>query len=146
MDAQLVALAAGGASALVGAMATDAWGQAKSQVVDLWRRHRPLQAEMVDTELDASQQELAASLAVDELLRGRIEGRWQGRLERLLEEAMESSTAAEDLRQTTDLVVRLAAASGSRSVVQNVRAGRDSYTAARDLNIDIKRRDASQES
>jgi len=41
MDAELVALAAGGASSLVAAMATDAWPQAKELVVTLWRRHRP---------------------------------------------------------------------------------------------------------
>ncbi|TPQ20640.1 hypothetical protein [Streptomyces sporangiiformans] len=139
MDAELVALAAGGASALVGAMVTDAWAQAKEQIVELWRRHRPVQAEAVEGELDVSQGELSARSAADELLRARIEGRWQGRLERLLEE---SSEAAADLRQATDLMVRLASESGSRPVVQNVRAGRDAYTAARDLNVNVKRHDA----
>ncbi|MCY0955247.1 hypothetical protein [Streptomyces sp. H27-S2] len=143
MDAQLVALAAGGASALVGAMVTDAWGQARDQAVGLWRRHRPAQADAVDAELVSSQEELVAGTESEELLRARMEGRWQGRLERLLEEAAEDSETAADLRTTADVIAGLAAASGTGSVVQNVRAGRDSYTAARDLTIGVRERDAS---
>lgn len=141
MDAQLVALAASGASALVGAMVTDAWAQARGQVVGLWRRHCPAQAEAVEAELVSSQEELAATAESEELLRVRLEGRWQGRLERLLEEAAESGRAAADLRATADVISGLTA-SGAGSVVQNVRAGRDAYTAARDLHVGVRERDA----
>lgn len=142
MDAQLVALAAGGASALVGAMVTDAWAQAKEHTLGLWRRHRPQQAEAVEGELDAAHAELTSAAAAEagKLQRARLEGRWQGRLERLLEEAAE---AAADVRRTTDLLAGLAAASASQSVVQHVTAGRDAYTSGRDLTVGVTRRDGN---
>jgi hypothetical protein len=137
MEAELMALAEGGASTLVAAMATDAWSQAKALVLGLWRRHRPESASAVEQELDRAYDVLHGPQAVDsERERLRAEGRWQGRLEVLLAESPE---AGRDLSEITERLGRLLAGSGSAAVHQSVRAGRDAYTAGRDLSVGVSR-------
>jgi len=54
-------LAVSAATTLVQMMTSDAWGQAKSSVVSLWRRLRPAQADAVDADLDGARAGLIAA-------------------------------------------------------------------------------------
>ncbi|GGM14361.1 hypothetical protein GCM10010129_68210 [Streptomyces fumigatiscleroticus] len=93
-----VVLAAG--TALVGAMATDAWEQARAATVALWRRVRPERAEDVSAELEELRgQVLAAREDGDEETEQALAGAWRLRLQRLLD--AEPALAAE-LRRLLD--------------------------------------------
>src|SRR5437868_7101629 len=79
-----IALAAG--TAVVSAMATDAWLQARTATVALWRRVRPEQAAGVESELAEVRTEvLAARAAGDPEAEAGLAGEWQNRLRRLLQ-------------------------------------------------------------
>ncbi|MCT9084476.1 hypothetical protein [Streptomyces fulvoviolaceus] len=135
-----IVLAAG--TALVGAMATDAWQQARSSLVELWRRVRPEQAEVVDAELgDVRAQVLAARQAGEADTEQALVADWQLRIQALLRA---NPAVAVELRQLLDtqlapalsadersrigtLVMR-AEASGSGRVYQ---AGRDQHITER---------------
>lgn len=72
-------------TALVNAMATDAWQQIRTAVVGWWRRVRPAQAGQVETDLDADRaQFLAARERDDEDTQQAVEGAWRLRLDRLV--------------------------------------------------------------
>ncbi|MFI7533631.1 hypothetical protein [Streptosporangium sp. NPDC049376] len=91
-------LAAG--TALVTAMATDAWQDARAGVVALWRRFRPEQAEVVEGELvEAHAELLTARQAGDVETERALAGLWQVRLAHLLREAPESAV---ELRRLLD--------------------------------------------
>jgi hypothetical protein len=78
-----IVVAAG--SALVGAMATDAWGQARAAVVGLWRRVRPEDAKAVDEALAELRVEvLTAREARDADTEKALMGSWQVRLQQLV--------------------------------------------------------------
>ncbi|MFI6849585.1 hypothetical protein OG535_04010 [Kitasatospora sp. NBC_00085] len=78
-----LALAAG--SALVGAMATDAWQQARSATVALWRRVRPEHADDVGSDLDVlRRQVLAARVAEDADTEQALAAPWRLQLQQLL--------------------------------------------------------------
>jgi hypothetical protein len=75
------------ATALVGAMATDAWQQARTAVVDWWRKAHPEQATTVGAELDSARaQILAARERGDEDTEQALTGIWRLRLQQLLQE------------------------------------------------------------
>lgn len=59
-----VVLAAG--TALVSAMATDAQQQARTAMVDLWRRTHPARATAVEEELDEVREEVLAARGADD--------------------------------------------------------------------------------
>jgi hypothetical protein len=61
VEQEIAALAASAAAALVQMMTSDAWEQAKTSIVSLWRRTRPAQADSVGAELDAARLELLAA-------------------------------------------------------------------------------------
>jgi hypothetical protein len=88
MDAESAALATAAATALVGAMTTDAWQSVKESVVALWRRAHPGRAETVGDELEESRT-TATTAAGDSQSAGQVTLRliceWQSRLARLLE-------------------------------------------------------------
>jgi hypothetical protein len=88
MNAESAALATAAATALVGAMTTDAWQSVKESVVALWRRAHPGRAEAVRDDLEQSCTAAAIAVqgseSVDEVNRGLV-GEWQARLTRLLE-------------------------------------------------------------
>ena len=89
-----VTLAAAAGTALVGAMATDAWAQAKAITVRLWRRVHPERATTVEAELVELRAEvLAARQAGDTQAEAALAAEWQQRLRRLL--AANPSLAAE---------------------------------------------------
>ncbi|WP_406099007.1 hypothetical protein [Streptomyces sp. NBC_01013] len=80
-----VVLAAG--TALVSAMATDAWLQSKAATVAMWRRVRPDHGDDVGAELDALRgQVLAARDADDEETEQALAGVWRMRFQQALAE------------------------------------------------------------
>ncbi|MFI9330320.1 hypothetical protein ACIGZJ_22580 [Kitasatospora sp. NPDC052868] len=80
-----VVLAAG--SALVSAMATDGWQQARAAVVEWWRSRRPEQADEVGSDLEAVRaQVLAARDQGEEDTEQALAGAWRLRLQQLLSE------------------------------------------------------------
>lgn len=134
-----IVVAAG--TALVGAMATDAWQEARDAVVALWRRMRPEQAEVIDAELVETRDQILTLRQVpdEEDTERAIAASWQIRLQMLLRE---DPSAAEDLRRLLDglstpvsgnderahvgTLTMNAQASGSGRVYQ---AGRDQHIA-----------------
>ncbi|WP_446211020.1 hypothetical protein [Micromonospora sp. IBSANI012] len=82
-----VELLATAASALVGAMATDAWGWAKTSFARLFGRDDPARVEAVERRLEGSRSELEG-LSGQEMVqaRSRLETAWQARLGDLLED------------------------------------------------------------
>lgn len=95
MSAELTALAATGASTLVGLMVTDGWGRAKERIAAfLARRGGPEEAERAERELTEAAGELAAARAAEDLpLAGDIEADWRLRLRRLLRDDPQAAAA-----------------------------------------------------
>jgi hypothetical protein len=132
-----IVLAAG--TALVGAMATDAWQQARVAVMTLWRRVHADQADAVGTELESVRSRiLAARETADEVTEQALVGTWRLRLQQLLDE---DPSLATDVRRLLDehLVSALPREEQSRlrSVVMKAETHDESrvYMAARDLHI-----------
>lgn len=93
-----IVLAAG--TALVSAMATDAWQQARTAVVAWWRKVHPAQADAVGAEMDAARaQVLAARDRGDEDTEQALAGTWRLHLQQLLDV---SPTAGPELRRLLD--------------------------------------------
>ncbi len=87
-------------SALVAAMATDAWQQARDGVVALWRRVHPERAEVVGGELEVLRtQVLEARQAQDPDTEQALEGVWRVQLQALLRR---DPQAAGELRRLLD--------------------------------------------
>ncbi|MET8562267.1 hypothetical protein ABZV75_17325 [Streptomyces flaveolus] len=94
MEAELAALAASGATTLVGLMVSETWSQARERVARFFARGADEGA--VDEELRLSEQELVAARAAgDELAVADIEAGWRLRLRRALQA---HPGAAEELR------------------------------------------------
>ncbi|MFD1541566.1 hypothetical protein [Nonomuraea guangzhouensis] len=75
------------ATALVGAMATDAWQQTRTAVMAWWRKVHPERAETVQAELEATQsQMLAARERGDIQTEEALAGVWRLRLQQMLDE------------------------------------------------------------
>ncbi|MFD7517506.1 NB-ARC domain-containing protein [Streptomyces niveus] len=100
MEAELAALAASGATALVGAMVTESWEQARARVAQFFARRRQSRNPGEDEEgaaLDEGRAQLVAARdADDESAAADVETDWRRRLGQLLEEEPE---AAQELRQ-----------------------------------------------
>ncbi|GCD93207.1 hypothetical protein [Embleya hyalina] len=80
-----IVVAAG--SAVVSAMATEAWGRARSAVTGAWRRVRPDQADAVGTDLArVRDQVLEARRGGDEDTEQALIGNWRLRLQELVRE------------------------------------------------------------
>ncbi|MGW0698827.1 hypothetical protein ACWD0A_05715 [Streptomyces sp. NPDC002867] len=93
-------LAAAAATALVGAMATDAWQQARTSAVELWRRVHPERVPAVEAELAEVRAEvLEARQSNDPETEGHLASDWQRRLQRLLRE---DPDLARELRRVLD--------------------------------------------
>jgi hypothetical protein len=126
---QLV-LAAG--TALVGAMATDAWRQVHAAVVAVWRQIRPEAASVVGTELESTRAQVLAAREVGEAdTEKALAGSWQLRLQqllgrdpvaaaqlrRLLDEHL-TPALAPDEQEIVRSIIQKATASGSSHVIQ----------------------------
>ncbi|MFI7419430.1 hypothetical protein [Nonomuraea sp. NPDC049684] len=129
-----IVLAAG--TALVTAMATDAWQQARDGAVALWCKVRPEQAEIVEAELvEVREQVLEARRDNDADTEQALAGAWQvrlqqllradpslaGELQRVLDEVLTPALESADQERIGSLVMK-AKASGHGRVYQ---AGRD---------------------
>ena len=74
------------ASAVVTAMATDGWQQAREAVVKLWRRSRPGHVPAIETDLDETRAEvIAARTAGDRTAEEGLVADWERKLRRLLD-------------------------------------------------------------
>ncbi|MBF8190206.1 hypothetical protein ITP53_31670 [Nonomuraea sp. K274] len=126
-----VVVAAG--SALVTAMATDAWQQARTAVVALWRRFHPEQAGPLEAELaEVRAQVLAARLDGDTDTEEALAGAWRLRLAQLLRQSPE---AGAELRRLLD--ERLTPAAAPRTIEMNATAHDESrvYQSGGDMHI-----------
>ncbi|MFJ4790828.1 hypothetical protein [Streptomyces sp. NPDC088794] len=130
------------ASALVGAMATDGWAQARDATVALWRRVWPERAEAVAAELElARPRVLAARERHQEDREQALVAGWRVPLEDLLDR---DPALAADIRRLVDeqLAPLLPKAEQSRvcSIVQNVTTtGHSRATVAgRDVTVNRK--------
>ncbi|MFJ2258273.1 hypothetical protein ACIOKD_07970 [Streptomyces sp. NPDC087844] len=98
MEAELAALAAAGATALVQQMVTDGWGNVRDRVVAFFSRGRD--EEVVQGELEASRADLVAARdADDEDAADDVRASWRVRLRRTLRDDPE---AAAELRALLD--------------------------------------------
>jgi len=87
-------------TALVGAMATDVWQQARASVVALWRRVHPQRAGTVEADLEGLRgQVLDARQAGRADIERALTGVWQGRLQQLL---LDEPAVAAELRLVLD--------------------------------------------
>ncbi|MEU0458698.1 hypothetical protein ABZ322_38330 [Streptomyces sp. NPDC006129] len=94
MEAELAALAASGATTLVGLMVSDSWTAARDRVARFFARRSDDGA--VEEELQSAQAELAAARdARDDDAAAGVEAEWRTRLRRALEA---DPRAAEELR------------------------------------------------
>ncbi|MEV0319511.1 hypothetical protein ACIBKX_01165 [Streptomyces sp. NPDC050658] len=100
MDAELTALAAAGATALVQQMVTDGWGQVRGKVVGFFSRGREGDEDVVEGELEEARAELAAARdSSDEEAEADVLAEWRGRMRRTLRADPE---AAGELRALLD--------------------------------------------
>ncbi|GGR92889.1 hypothetical protein GCM10010252_34460 [Streptomyces aureoverticillatus] len=101
MDAELTALAAAGATALVQSMVGDGWAHARDRAVGFFSRRRPAGDEdAVAGELDEAREELiAARDAEDEDTTADVQAEWRNRMRRALRADPE---AAAELRLLLD--------------------------------------------
>ena len=100
MEAELTALAASGATTVVGLMATDGWNAVRSRVTALLRRGRGTQddADRVESELERERDEVTAARdGVDLTAVSDLEAVWRTRLRRLLHEDPAAAAALRDL-------------------------------------------------
>ncbi len=100
MEAELAALAASGATTVVGLMATDGWNVVRSRVVALLRRGGRAQddADHVEGELDQECSEVTAAREDgDATVIADLEAVWRTRLRRLLREDPAAATALREL-------------------------------------------------
>ncbi|MFC7382970.1 hypothetical protein [Sphaerisporangium rhizosphaerae] len=132
-----IVLAAG--TALVTAMATDAWEQARKAAVALWRRTRPDEADSVAGELaEVRAQVIAARREGDAETERALAGSWQIRLQRLLR--ADPDLAAELRRVLAEELSPAATGDGaSRAATVTMDATANDhgrvYQAARDQHI-----------
>ncbi|MEU0645992.1 hypothetical protein [Streptomyces umbrinus] len=125
-------------TALVGAMATDAWEQIRDAMVALWRRARPERAEAVGSELEELRnQVLDARSHDDNDTEDALTGAWRIHLQQLLRQnpalVVElrhvldhhlTPALSEEVQARVQSIVQSATVSGGVSI----QAGRDVHT------------------
>ncbi|WP_406528518.1 hypothetical protein [Streptomyces sp. I8-5] len=100
MEAELVALAAAGATTLVQQMAVDSWAQARDRMVSFFSRRGGGEEDVIEGELETSRGELAAAMeASDEQTALDVQAEWRTRLRRTL---LANPAAAAELRSMID--------------------------------------------
>ncbi|MFS8203095.1 hypothetical protein ACLVWQ_30950 [Streptomyces sp. CWNU-52B] len=126
MDAELAALAAAGATALVQQMVTDGWGNVRDRVAGFFSREGDEDAvDAVQGELEASRADLVAARdAEDEDAEDDVRASWRVRLRRTLRD---DPAAAAELRALLDELTppsdRPVAGPGPTSVHNTVSGG-----------------------
>jgi hypothetical protein len=132
-----IVMAAG--TAVVSAMATGAWEQARDAMVAWWREVHPRHAEDVGAELEATRsQALAARDRGDEETEQALAGSWRLRLQRLLET---DPTLDSELRRLVEEHLTPALPDTERTTVQQIIINAEAhgharqYVAGRDQHI-----------
>ena len=111
-----IAMAAG--TALVQAIATDAWEQVKQAVTGLWRRVRPGHADRIGGDLDELRAQVLRARADDDgQTEHALEGAWQLRLQELLRA---DPGLVADLRQVLDQVLTPALPAGMQARIGTI--------------------------
>ncbi len=111
-----IALAAG--TALVGAIATDAWQQVRKEVTGLWRRVHPQEADGIGTQLEELRlQILLARRDGDARTENALEGAWQVKLQQLLRA---EPTLAAELQRVLDEVLTPALTPAERTRIGTI--------------------------
>lgn len=119
LDAELAALAASGASSLVGLMVSDAWAATRERVARLLARGGD--EEQAGAELAAARAELAeADRNGDEEHRADVQEEWQLRLRRLLRADPEAAT---ELRRLLDDIAPAQAPGPAFQVTNTISGG-----------------------
>ncbi|MEU2664890.1 hypothetical protein [Micromonospora sp. NPDC007220] len=133
-DLSTAGLAAAASAALIQAMASDVWLNVKEHAARILGRDGTESVARADRVLEDSRERvLAASPDRRDTASALEAARWEGRLQARLEEDPGFAVAVRDL-----VAAVRAAGEGvdlSTTVQQNVTAGRDSYTAGRDLTV-----------
>src|SRR5579859_5674758 len=105
-------------SALVQAIATDAWQQVKKAVVALWHRVRSEHKDQVGDDLDELRaQILCARAGRDAPTEQALEGTWQLRLQKLMQA---DPSLAGDLRKVLDQVLTPALPPGGQAQILTI--------------------------
>ncbi|MEN8653385.1 hypothetical protein ABCR94_22990 [Streptomyces sp. 21So2-11] len=122
MEAELVALATAGATALVQQMVTDSWSHARGRVAAFFSRGgAAVDEETVEGELEVSRGELAAAReAGDEQAVSDVEAEWRTRLRRALQA---DPALAEDLRSLLEELAPGEAGPGQGAVYNTISGG-----------------------
>ena len=118
------------ASAVVTAMATDGWQQARAAMVKLWRRSRPEHVPAIETDLDDTHAEvIVARKAHDRAAEEELVADWQRKLRRLL--TADPDLAIELQRVLREELVPLLSASEQARLqnIQNITASAPGATA-----------------
>ncbi|MFJ1871089.1 hypothetical protein [Streptomyces chartreusis] len=106
------------ASAVVTAMATDGWQQARAAVVKLWQRGRPDHLPAIEADLDDTHAEVATARAAgDGPAEEGLVSDWQRKLRRLLEADPDLRI---ELRQVLDNELIPLLPAGEQARVQNI--------------------------
>lgn len=141
MDPELIALAAAGGTAIVEAMATDAWSMAKSKIIGFFQS-RQVEADDTLDRID-DRRDMIRRTGNDEKASLQLwkaeRHRWSGTLERVLNAEPGSR------KELEDLVAELTAlhkAAGPMVARQRVSANRDAYVAGRDQHIVVDNRES----
>jgi len=140
-------LALAAASALMTAMAGDAWGEVRAGVIGLWRRVHPERLPAIESELVETRNELIASRQADDAkIENELAGDWRRKFQRLTQACPElipelrllekewSRLAREDKRASSGAVNVEQTATATRGGTVN-QAGRDIYQAGRSQRI-----------
>ncbi|MFD6563863.1 hypothetical protein [Micromonospora profundi] len=133
-DLSAAGLAAAASAALIQAMASDVWLNVKVHAARILGRDEAGAATGMDQILEDSRERvLAASPDRRDQASALEAARWEGRLQARLEEDPGFAVAVRDL--VTAIRAAGEGVDQSITVQQNVTAGRDSYTAGRDLSV-----------
>ncbi|MYS85543.1 hypothetical protein GTZ85_36380 [Streptomyces sp. SID5474] len=121
MEAELMTLAASGATTMVGLMVSESWAQARARIAALFGRGDPAQGSAVERELESSQRELSvAREAGDDLVIADVEAEWRTRLRRLLRA---DPVAAAELRALLDELAPLVPDQAAGAVHNTISGG-----------------------
>jgi hypothetical protein len=137
VDPEIAAVASAAGTAIVSAMATDAWSSARDGLLSLWRRVRPEALGSVSSDLEATRGAvLRAQGSTDDGAVGALQTMWEGQFLAIL---LANPSLAEELKQLT---LRLETPSQRRDAGVHLKAtARDHgrvYQAGRDQNISEK--------
>lgn len=121
MEAELVALAAAGATALVQQMVTDGWTAARDRTVAFFAGRGSASPGSVEEDLETGRAELAAARRDDDQeLMADVQAEWRARLRRAL---VADPTAAAELRTLLDELPPAAPETRQAPVVNTISGG-----------------------